>query len=849
MSKEPTFHSTTRRVFIKQSTLGTLALVGMGPLFWTGASCAQTPDNKPVAPDNMGAATAINEVPYISTYYIQPKINIGKDAVIDYYVTDFDNKEFMADDHSETFTVDYWVNGTKATLKNIKAGDNSITLKSLPKGKVLFALQATDEQGRKSHRLFQEFLVVDPKEEMIPNDKIYRADLQKFDIYSDDTHPVETSAGLTAMLKWAHENGYRKVLLPQGKYRLDGNSTVQMATNLTLDMNGSTFKLNPNALARTMMFEMVNCFDSHVVNGVFEGDLKEHDFKKAPNNSEWVNAVAMGQGATYCSFENIKVVDVTGYGTVTSMGGAGTRNYVAATGSPGDFAPGDLNAQGNEVKSDVRMTNIKPVDLTKFKETFGFFQLGLYLGYQGNPTGSWVYKAHFYDANEKYLEAIEGYMYRRLYIPQNAKFVRITVYGVSVPEKIKSLRLFNFRHPYNCAFRNVQHESVRCVGMVPSGFINLLVEGCTFENCGSSSAKCAFDAEDGWDMAQDLTFRHNTFGTNPHNEFVCISGHNFTVENNVMAAYLRNRYYTMRNNQLKSANFQFGTQLSSGIPRVSQNTIAGNVTLSTKSLGKATPPYREFCIRDNVCQGGVSTRANKEKQVVGYFYKCKISGGGVNAKAVKCDIKNIENAGGVFEIDDSTVEDSLLKISGVDARSIITRSTIKNSRVSNINSSMLLQDNIITDTTFEGGSGWIETLEYILTGNKIDTSLEYLIAMGNSFKQIVMKDNSVTSSNLKFNGIVLKNPQAKKSRELMVAITKSTFNGKGGNVIDVAIAPAIGTLLAIYAKGNTYTGLKAINDTAFNMKTVKLEEREPPASVLAISLCEGGIHSGNSCFM
>ena len=96
----------------------------------------------------------VNRTPYISTYYIQPTVNLGDPAIIDYYVTDFDHKEYLDDDTSERFVIDYWVNGVKGALKDVPAGDSSLNLGVLPKGNVLFAFQATDRLGIKSHRLY-----------------------------------------------------------------------------------------------------------------------------------------------------------------------------------------------------------------------------------------------------------------------------------------------------------------------------------------------------------------------------------------------------------------------------------------------------------------------------------------------------------------------------------------------------------------------------------------------------------------------------------------------------------------------------------------------------------------------
>jgi hypothetical protein len=122
---------TTRRQFIQQSTLTAIA-AGSGLFFLTNLGCAQgvVQSTAPTggttnAPD---PAYAVNDAPYLSTYYIQPKVKVGENVVINYYVTDTAQKEYMKDDHSEAFTIDYWVNGAKSTLSGVKAGDNRITL-------------------------------------------------------------------------------------------------------------------------------------------------------------------------------------------------------------------------------------------------------------------------------------------------------------------------------------------------------------------------------------------------------------------------------------------------------------------------------------------------------------------------------------------------------------------------------------------------------------------------------------------------------------------------------------------------------------------------------------------------
>lgn len=584
--------NTTHHKSIKPSNLIALAVLGLGSIL--GMNIAHAVENAvenvqgleakkadPSAKEKVDIVAPENQVPFLSTYYLPPKVEAGQETSIDYYVTDFDQKEYRKDDQIIAFTVDYWVNGTKTTLPKIKAGDNTITIPSLPKGEVLFAMQATDSQGRKSHRIYQRFLVIDPTDSIIPDDKILQPDLKKFDISNDDTHPVETTKGLSEMLKWASDHSYRKVVLPNGIYRLDENSTVQMATNLTLDMNGSTFKLNPNANDKGLMLEFINCSDSHVVNGSFEGDLSQQDFEKAANQSARIDAISISQGSEYCTIEKIYVRNITGRGVITNSG--------VLTAEPKEvslFTSGDLDEKGQKLSSESRVTMEGYLDISDNMKSFGFIQLGGSLKDQGNSIGNWVYRAHFFDASKKYLETIDGYLYRRLYPPKDASFVKFTLFSTAKPE---TLFVFNVQSPYNCSLISINPQNIRSAGMALNGYENLLVENCSFANCGKELAKSAFYAADGLDLMQDLTFRNNKFPTNPHTEVTVKAGHNTVIEGDVGKIDISERAHSFvlrNNNKITSLRAAAGPKIISGYCRVQNNRFRETFSIINATEGE-----------------------------------------------------------------------------------------------------------------------------------------------------------------------------------------------------------------------------------------------------------------------
>ena len=157
----------------------------------------------------------INEVPYISTYYIKPIVGVGEEAKLDFYITDYFHKEYLEDDYSETFTVTLRVEGREdKKFYNLKAGDHTISLgKFDTEGEKKFSILCTDKYGRNSHELFNFILVRNPVE--VKEYIMTQEDLVKYNIKNtDDYEVVELSGGIFNDLFKSAPAGKYLCLLP-----------------------------------------------------------------------------------------------------------------------------------------------------------------------------------------------------------------------------------------------------------------------------------------------------------------------------------------------------------------------------------------------------------------------------------------------------------------------------------------------------------------------------------------------------------------------------------------------------------------------------------------------------------
>ena len=346
------------------------------------------------------------------------------------------------------------------------------------------------------------------------NQVVYSTDYDKNAVLQEATN---TRKGLQKLLDDKKTAGYNKLKLLPGIYRVDHQQQIYIPTEFTLDMNGATFKQNQFTGNKSLMIELNNTFNSHVIDGIIEGDYFSHDYTNSSNNSEWVNGVNIGGEAKYSSFENLTIKDITGYGSSNGIApfrdGKLGYTYIPPKGIGNNFKIGDIDrSTGLDITSTTRTTS-DYIDISGYSD-IGYLSVSVYLGYQGNPCGTWNLICHFYDENKNFIKSIDSYQYRRIAVLKNSRYMRVTILNTAYPI---NLSIQYFRIPTHCSFNNVKHENCRCVGMAPNAMKDMLMEACEFTNCGQSGAKCAFDAEDGWDMMQDITFKLLIFNKTPYN--------------------------------------------------------------------------------------------------------------------------------------------------------------------------------------------------------------------------------------------------------------------------------------------------------------------------------------------
>ena len=512
---------------------GNLSAHGKAPA--DGLSAATLVTNAVAADDE-----AIFRVPYISTYYFNPKPTVSDTVKIPLYLTDYAQSEYMENDTSVKLDLLYELDGVSHKVENVSVGDYTITLGKLSKGMHQFTLQAYDRKtGLYSHKLYNELWVIDPSEYTIPQEKIYHMteeDLTSFGIHNNDSAAPEdlisTREGLTELFAQKQAEGFRKIVLLPGVYRVDGlkarETCIKIPSHFTVDMNGSTFKLDPitvyDETTPGCVVRIEDAIDAHLENGIIEGDRFERKAagKETGYIGEPINTILIN-GGKYCTVSNMTIRQTTGH-TIFTRGvdgpgvkitefsrtaivdGKETANAKAST-SPYIDLSGIMAWNEQSWKAETDPQYWKNIG------NYNYMYVGHPEGHRGIKGDSGVVYVSFYDSNKKFLQTVTGFQFRKIQIVPGAKYCRVTFHGNEFPysEYIDSVSVYSKHFGDYNAFTDIDFFDTRTTSLAPTSCNNLLIENCTYTRCGTSITRLPVDFEDGWQECQDVYYRNNRF--------------------------------------------------------------------------------------------------------------------------------------------------------------------------------------------------------------------------------------------------------------------------------------------------------------------------------------------------
>ena len=575
-------------------------------------------------------------IPFISYYYYNPKPYNDETIVIPLYFTDFYQREYYYNDTSLKFRLRYELDGVVNYIDNLTAGDYNLTLGTLSAGIHWYSAQVIDSYGRVSRRIFNDIFVVDRANYDITESQTYTitdADLASYNINKNNStieiDMINNRVGLTNLFAALQSQGYRKVILPTGTYRVNicarlgtvenQNCPICIPTDLTVDMNGSTFKLHPyddreygeRAKVENLMVRMTECHDSHLINGTLEGDFFERRDELVWSDGS--NAIAEGNGehnntfiaygGEFCSLDNITIKQTTGYNCGTLYNGNKGDGHLGAWTDDTSVENGiDVTKKGYVTSA------IGTMDDSLIASHYIVASVWLAMG--GLKGLYWDIDFHFYDKDQAFIETIKVYQFTRCRIPEGAKYFRVTFKGTSAD--MNELRIHHMEVPRYFTCNNCHWIDNRtCANPSQAQFFAFL--NCDFTRSGQDITPCEIDLEDGWEQQQDIFVKGCTIleaiGTA---DVIDNSGINHVYEDNTnMNFTIRYRVNgtTIRNNKNCKITFTLGW-MTGNTTRIYNNTNITEVVLSQTHANFWGYEKIKVKLKDNTMALSYTNKAN-----------------------------------------------------------------------------------------------------------------------------------------------------------------------------------------------------------------------------------------------
>lgn len=364
-----------------------------------------------------------------------------------------------------------------------------------------------------------------PVNEIITEDKIYNPILSEFNISNDGTNAVQTTSGINNMLIHANQNNFRKVILPLGTYLIDETSYINLPSNLMLDLNGSTLKLNPTNGNNIKMINIAEVDNSKIINGIIEGDSKE---RENTDYSEFVHGIVLN-GCNDIELDNLEIRNIQGYGLMIETGIRKNLAFITKDNLVNTY---DERCWGT----------INPIDISSIGNIFEFsYQIGY--GGWGYINDTTTIDLTFLDESlNEISQLLQCKPYREYIKPSKAKYVNLkfnntlitggnTDFGNSV------CFITDYKYTDNVNIHHCNIHDCKCLGVAYNGggFHNV-IQNNIFSNNGQIHAKRDIDLEDGWEFMRNLVIRDNVF--NSTNNIVLCAGSNTILYNNTFNGML-----------------------------------------------------------------------------------------------------------------------------------------------------------------------------------------------------------------------------------------------------------------------------------------------------------------------
>ncbi|PAD69439.1 hypothetical protein CHH83_08485 [Bacillus sp. 7586-K] len=433
------------------------------------------------------------------------------------------------------------------------------------------------------------------KNKMETSTSTYYIELNRWGITNNGSFSINNSKGINDALMWASQNGFTKVIFPHGTYVINETTPIEPASNMTIDLNGSTLKINENGLSNySIICYKKNQKYSTITNGIIMGDKDQHNYSSGGSHEGGhgieigtINPPSNGGNNTkYVRLTNLEILNCTGdaiilnstFGQISPF-----PSLIAKSWEQGSISPS--NGSFIVTKEKIRSTLV--IDLTQTEIVkYGYF--GLYGNGFGNLGADIVcdfYDVIFYSKDNTFHSSKQKVQFfDEVEVPLGAAFARVVLHQTTIPDPNKCLiniRVATFPQQTFIERCNLHH--CRRQGISLCGTKQSYIRENHIHHIGGTSPQSGIDIEDGYDLNQNIYIESNQFHNNSSYDILVVNGKSIHITKNQLTNTVKegvslsinggadkifvteNTFHkakiTLSGNSLFSNNFLYATQL------------------------------------------------------------------------------------------------------------------------------------------------------------------------------------------------------------------------------------------------------------------------------------------------
>ncbi|HDR7848251.1 TPA: right-handed parallel beta-helix repeat-containing protein [Bacillus toyonensis] len=409
---------------------------------------------------------------------------------------------------------------------------------------------------------------------------IYVLELDRWDVKNDGTDAINTSQGINNALVWAAQQGYTEVVLPRGIYLIDKQTPIEPPSHLTLNLNGSTLKMETNNLTGYAIISFRrNQVYSRITNGIIQGDRYTHDYSSGGTHEagygielgSFTPPADGGNNTRFVSLDNLDILDCTGDAITLNSTFGQISPFPTALAS--SFEQGAINTtDGSLVSSTTKIRSNLQIDMNQVAIVkYGYF--GLYgngFGALGSEIKCDYYDVIFYTSNNIFLSSKTNVQFfDEVEVPNGASYAKVVLHQGNVPAPANCL--INVRVPSFSQYTYIEKcnlHDCRRQGISVCGAKNVYIRDNDIHHIAGTNPQSGLDIEDGYDLNQYIYIERNNFHDNKNYNIIVVNGKFIYISNNSIMNTITNAYV--------------GLSINGGADRVI--VIGNNIRLTKVSL-------------------------------------------------------------------------------------------------------------------------------------------------------------------------------------------------------------------------------------------------------------------------